>query len=178
MDVFLFVSVRIFLGKGGIQVLVRLGEGRIVAIEQIPGIHIHRHAQPGHFGHIQFGPFIGIGKKHYAFGMIHQIADTFRRKIGQNRDNYGFVGIHSHIGHTPAGSVAGAKGNLISLAETGFPKEKMETGDGLCHLGIRKRLAINIVQSGFVPILKGSGLQPFEVMRVFLHIDIDCNMQK
>jgi hypothetical protein len=35
-----------------------------------------------------------------------------------------------------------------------------------------------MVQSGFVPILKGSGLQPFEVMRVFLHIDIYCNMQK
>ncbi len=107
MDEFLLVSVRIFLGKGGIQVLVRLGEGRIVAIEQIPGIHIHRHAQPGHFGHIQFGPFIGVGKKHYAFGMIHQIADTFRRKIGQNRDNHGLVGIHSHIGHSPAGAVTG-----------------------------------------------------------------------
>ena len=178
MDEFLLVSVRIFFGKGGIQVLVRLGEGWIVAIEQIPGIHIHRHAQPGHFGHIQFGPFIGIGKKHYALGMIHQITNAFRGKICQDRDNYGFVGINSHIGHTPAGTVAGAKGNLISLAETGFLKEKMETSDGLGHLGICKRLAVNIVQGGFVPILKRGGLKPLKIMRIILHIDLLCIVQK
>ena len=66
--------------------------------------------------------------------MVHEALHAFRSEIRQYRNDDRLVGVHGQIGHSPAGAVAGPKGDVLSFLKTGLVEEDVELLNQSGHL--------------------------------------------
>ena len=133
-DILRAEAVRVLLGEEIVDVVPERLDLRLAAIEYLQVVHIHNNLDLRHLSDVKLSPFVCVGQQCHAVRMVHEALHAFRSEIRQYRHDDGLVGVHSQIGHAPAGAVAGPKGDVLPLLKTGLVEEDVELLDQSGHL--------------------------------------------
>ena len=104
--------------------------------------------------------------------MVDKECGIVRGEVCKQGHYHGFIGIHSHVAHAPAGAVAGPEGDLVAFLEAELFEYEVEFFNLCGHLAVGEGIAAYGVEGGLVPELAGCVLQSFQVMGEIRHMRI------
>ena len=97
----------------------------------------------------QLFPNIRIGNQKNAVRVAEQLRGSFSGEVGKDGHHDGLVGVDGQEGDGPAGRIAGAQGNLVTLPDAGSLKEDMILFDAGSQFGIGVAGSAIVAQGGF-----------------------------
>ena len=151
----------------GVIDFLDLGGG---GIEGLPGVHVDDETDCWHVGDVHVLPLVLVGEKDHALGVVCEESCAFGGEVCQDRDYDGLVSVDGEVAHTPAGAVAGAEGDFLSLLDAEFVEYEVEFFDLSGHLAVSVGLASDAVEGGLLPVFAGSVLKTLQIMRIFFHL--------